>query len=170
MGGGILGVILFCCLWALPALAELPEGLVGRWLGAVVLDDRERPIEIVVSPRSDGFAVDFILPDIVPLRAELVATDKPRVYEMAAASGGLFGFFDGGRQRGADPLSGSPLVWARTTSFGMVAYRLAIAPEGDMGLLRVALDVVADGLDLRVERRINVRPPERFEALLTGGD
>jgi hypothetical protein len=170
MRGGIHAVLLVCCLWPLAALAELPEGLAGRWSGTVVVNDRARPIEVVVAQRGDGFAVDLILPDILPLRAELVATDEPQVYEMAAASGGLFGFFDGGRQRDADPLSGSPLVWARTTSMGMVAYRLAIAPEGDMGLLRVALDVVEEGLELRVERRINVRAPERFEALLTRGE
>jgi hypothetical protein len=171
MRGGIHAVLLACCLlWPLSGLAELPEGVAGRWSGTVFLGDRERPIEITIKERGGGFSIDLILPDIVPLRADLVATDEPQVFEVAAESGGLFGFFGGGSERGTDPLSGTPLVWARTTTFGLVVYRLAVHPDGDMGLLRAALDVIGDSAELSVERRINVRPPERFQTVLTGSN
>lgn len=164
MRGAVLVVLLACLSWPLDGRAQLAEGLAGRWAGVVASDGAERPVRLTLAVERGGFALDITLPDAPPLRARMVPTEEPRVYQVAAASRGLFGFFDGGG--GTDPLDGEPLIWARTTATGVIAYRLAIAPDGGMGLLRIAIEPAEDGLHLRVERRIDAQPPTRWQTLL----
>jgi hypothetical protein len=96
----------------------------------------------------DGFDLDIAVSGLPALQARLVPSGEPRVYQVAAASGGLFGFFDG--SGGASPLDGEPLIWARVTTTGLVAYRLAIAPDGGMGLARIVMDAAGSGLAVAV--------------------
>ena len=164
MRRAVLVVLLAGLSWPMAGWAQLAEGLHGSWTGVAEGDGAEGPVRVTVGAERDGFALDIALPDIPLLRARMVPTEQPRVYQVAAASRGLFGFFDGGG--GTDPLDGEPLIWARTTETGVIAYRLAIAPNGGMGLLRLAIEPAEEGLHLRVERRVDARPPVRWQTLL----
>lgn len=164
MRGAVLLVVLAGLLWPLDGRAQLPEGLAGRWAGVVEGDGAERPVRLTIAAERGGFALDIALPDVPPLRARMVPTEEPRVYQVASASRGLFGFFNG--EGGTDPLDGEPLIWARTTDAGVIAYRLAIAPDGGMGLLRIALELAEGGLGLRVERRVDAQGPVRWQIRL----
>ena len=164
MRGAVLLVMLAGLFWPLDGHAQLPDGLSGRWAGVVESEGAAHPVHVAVEAERGGFALDIALPDLPPLRARMVPTEQPRVYQVAAASRGLFGFFDGGG--GTDPLDGQPLIWARTTESGVIAYRLAIAPDGGMGLLRIALELAEEGLRLGVERRVDAQRPTYWQTFL----
>lgn len=160
-------IIVWLC-WPQLLLAALPEGLGGSWRGSIEIDGAEESVQATLLDRQDGFELDLEVPGALPLKARLVPTERPQVFEVAAASGGLFGFFDGGDR--SSPFDGAPLIWARTGAVGLVAYRLLIGADGGMSLLRIALEPVDGQLQLRVEQRVDARPPQRFEALLEAAD
>lgn len=154
-------------LWPLHGRAQLPEELVGQWAGPIVEatgEATERVVRLAVRARADGFDLDMAVPDMPPVRAQMVATDLPRVYQVAAAPRGLFSFFEGAGR--SDPFEGVPLIWARTTATSLVAYRLQIGGDGGTVLVRAAIEPTEEGLRLSVERRVDVHPPERWQAQL----
>jgi hypothetical protein len=153
-----------CVLWASPLLAALPEGLEGEWQGAVEIDGAQGVVLASLVDRGQGFEVELVVPGAAPLQARFVPSERARVFEVAAASRGLFGFFDGSDR--ANPFDGAPLIWARASGVGIVAYRLAIATDGGMTLLRIALEPIEGQLQVKVEQRVDARPALRFETLL----
>lgn len=156
--------LIACLFWPQALFAALPDGLAGTWHGTVEFEAEEVPVRAVVRARGDGFEVDLALPEVPALRAHFVPSERPRVYQVAAARRGLFGFFDGGDR--SDPFDGEPLVWARASGLGVVAYRLTIAGDGGMALLRIALEPVDGQLHMSVQQRIDADPPSRLELLL----
>ncbi len=164
MRGFIVSTIIACLFWPQLLLAALPQGLAGDWQGVVEIDGAKAPLRLALVDRGQGFEIDFDVPGAAPLRARLVPSEQARVFEVAAASRGLFGFFDGGDR--SNPFDGAPLIWARASGIGIVAYRLAIAADGGMALLRIALEPMDDQMRVSVEQRVDARPPQRFEALI----
>lgn len=163
---GILTVLLLLLL-PLGAAAQLPDGLAGRWAGTLVEAGREVAVAVSLAGTRGGFEVTITATGAAPLRASLVRSSKPGVFEVAAA-GGLFRFFDG--SGGRSPLDGEPLVWARQTAQGLVTHRLQIAADGGSILERYALAPTPDGLELQLERRVDgsALPPSRV-TLRQGG-
>lgn len=153
-----------CLFWPQLLHAALPEGLAGAWRGVVEIDGAEVAVGATLVQHGDGFDLALTLPDTPPLQALFVPSPQPRVFEAAAASRGLLSFFDGGDS--SNPFDGAPLIWARESGLGLVAYRLAIAADGGMALLRVALEPVEAGVQLQLERRIDARPAQRFVIML----
>lgn len=151
-------------LWPQALVAGLPEGVVGDWRGVVESATDEATVAVSLRPRGDGFEVDISLPEGPPLRAELVPSDQPQVFQVTAERRGLFRFFDGSDR--SNPFDGEPLIWARSTVLGIVAYRLTIGADGELTLLRIALDQLDQRLQMTVERRIDAAPPARFNVLL----
>jgi hypothetical protein len=164
MRGALLAFLLAALLWPADGRTQPASDLFGRWAGVVGSDGGDRSARVVLQAQRDGFDLDIAVSDIPALQARLVPSAQPHVYQVAAASGGLFGFFEG--SGGASPLDGAPLIWARVTATGLVAYRLAIAPDGGMGLARIAMDVAGGGLEVAVERRVDAHPPERWQGTL----
>jgi hypothetical protein len=160
MRGALLALLLAALLWPSDGRAQPASDLFGRWAGVVGSDGADRPARVVLQAQRDGFDLDIAVSGLPALQARLVPSGEPHVYQVAAASGGLFGFFEG--SGGASPLDGAPLIWARVTTTGLVAYRLAIAPDGGMGLARIVMDAAGSGLEVQVERRVNAHPPERW--------
>jgi hypothetical protein len=164
MRGALFALLLAALLWPADGRAQPATDLFGRWTGVIGSDGGDRSARVVLQAQRDGFDLDIAVSDIPALQARLVPSAQPHVYQVAAASGGLFGFFEG--SGGASPLDGAPLIWARVTATGLVAYRLAIAPDGGMGLARIAMDVAGGGLEVAVERRVDAHPPERWQGTL----
>ena len=164
MRGIVVSTVIACLFWPQLLFAALPESLAGNWQGVVEIDGAEAPVRVALVDRGDGFEVDLDMPGATPLQARLVPSEQARVFEVAAASRGLFGFFNGGDQ--SNPFDGAPLIWARASGVGIVAYRLAIAADGGMALLRIALEPIEDQVRVSVEQRVDARRPLRFETLL----
>jgi hypothetical protein len=164
MRGIIVSTVFACLFWPQLLLAALPEGLAGQWRGVVEIDGVEAAVGATLVERGDGFDLALSLPGTPALQVRFVPSQQPRVFEVAAASRGLFGFFDGSDS--STPFDGAPLIWARESGLGIVAYRLVIAPDGGMALLRVALEPVEAGVQLQLERRIDARPAQRFVVML----
>jgi len=153
-----------CLLWPQALVAGLPEGVAGNWRGVVEIETGEAAVRAILRTRGDGFEIDISLPEAPPLRAQLVPSEEPRVFQVAAARRGLFGFFDGGDR--SNPFDGEPLIWARSSALGIVAYRLTIGADGGMTLLRIAFEPDGERLEMSVERRIDAEPRTRFDVLL----
>ena len=151
-------------LWPQALVAGLPEGIAGRWSGVVEAATGEATVRAILQPRGDGFEVDIGLPEGPPLRARFLPTDEPHVFQIATSRRGLFGFFDGSDR--SSPFDGEPLIWARSSVVGIVAYRLSIAADGGMTLLRIAFEPVDTRLQMSVEQRIDADPRSRFDVLL----
>ncbi len=164
MRAALVSGLIACLFWPQALLAALPDGLAGTWHGTVEVEADEVPVRAVVWAQADGFEVELDLPEVPALRAHFVPSERPRVFEVAAAPRGLFGFFNGG-ERG-NPFDGEPLVWARASGLGIVAYRLTIAGDGGMALLRIVLEPVDGQLQMSVQQRIDADPPSRLEILL----
>jgi hypothetical protein len=164
MRAAAIFVIVAGLLMPATLLAALPRGLDGRWVGAATTEVGEGPVRVTLRDGQDGFVLDLAVPGIPPLRASMVPTDLAGVFE-PAASRGLFGFFDSGRT--SNPFDGAPLIWARHgDDGGLVAYRLTIAGNGGATLLRIALQPVGEGLEMRFEQRLDGSPPERWQTVL----
>ncbi len=164
MRGIVVSTVIACFCWPQLLFAALPEGLAGQWRGVVEIDGAEAVVGATLVQRGDGFDLALTLPEMPALRAFFVPSQEPRVFEVAAASRGLFGFFDGGDS--SNPFDGAPLIWARESGLGIVAYRLSIAADGGMALLRVALEPVGAGVELQLQRRIDAQPALRAVTLL----
>ncbi len=164
MRGIAVVLLVLGLLWPLGGAAQLPDGLAGSWVGTVESDAREGQVRIALQAQGDGFELELALPGVPPVRAQMVASELPRVYQTAAAPRGIFSFFEGAGR--TDPFDGVPLIWARTTATSIVAYRLAIAANGGMGLVRIAVEPLEEGLQMRVEERVDTRPPARWQAQL----
>lgn len=162
----LLSACLFgaCLGWPQVVLAALPEGLAGVWRGVVEIDGTEAEVRLTLSDREPGFGLALTLPETPALRADFVASARPGVFEVATARRGLFGFFDDGDQ--SNPFDGEPLIWARASGLGVVAYRLTIGANGEMGLLRVALEPVGEGVQIEVDQRVDAGPPHRLAVQL----
>ena len=157
-------LVVACLLWPQGLVAGLPEGLAGGWLGVVEVEGGEATVRVTLRQRGQGFEIDIHLPEGPPLRAELVPSDQPQVFQVAAERRGLFGFFDGSDR--SNPFDGEPLIWARSSAVGIVAYRLTIGSDGELTLLRIALEQFDQRLEMAVERRIDAASPARFNVLL----
>ncbi len=164
MRSAVLAFLLAVLLWPGDGRAQPAADLFGRWSGVVGSDGAERSARVVVQAQRDGFELDIAVSGIPALQAQLTPSAQPHVYQVAAAQGGLFGFFEG--SGGTSPLDGAPLIWARVTATGLIAYRLAIAPDGGMGLARITMDSSAGGLEVHVERRVNAHQPDRWQGTL----
>ena len=153
-----------CLLWPQALVAGLPEEVAGDWRGIVEVETGEATVRAILRAHGDGFEIDISLPEAPPLRAQLVPSEERRVFEVAAARRGLFGFFNGGDR--SNPFDGEPLIWARSSALGIVAYRLTIGADGGMTLLRIAFEPDGERLEMAVERRIDAEPRTRFAVLL----
>jgi|GEM_PF-2355512 len=151
-------------LWPQALVAGLPEGLAGKWRGVVEVASGEADVRASLRALGDGFEVAIELPEARPLRAELVPTERPKVFQAAASRRGLFGFFDGSGR--SNPFDGEPLIWARSTAVGIVVYGLTITADGGVTLLRIALSSVDGRLEMAVQERIDADPRTRFDLLL----
>ncbi len=156
-------IVLFVLLAGPAARAELPEGLDGYWRGSVLDEGAELPVDLRLRNSRDGFEMAITLPRTTPLKASMVPAAAPDVFQ-EAASGGLLGFFNGDDDRSV--LDGRPLIWARRTEGGIIAYRLQIAQDGGSELLRIALTPRAEALEVMLERRLDgVRQPDLHGSL-----
>jgi hypothetical protein len=114
--------------------------------------------------RGDGFDLSIVLPGVPPLRARLVPGERRQVFEVETGRHGIFDLFDAGDR--PNPFDGEPLIWARSSAVGIVAYSLTITADGGMRLWRIALAPVDGKLEMAVDRRIDADPPSRFDVLL----
>ncbi len=99
----------------------------GRWSGPLETESGGvsslgKSLTLVVAPDGDGFHVTVTSGQAF-FDAGLVPDGHPGVYEAPTrGSGSIFSLFTSSRV--ADPLTGAPLIWARTTPDGIVVYRL----------------------------------------------
>lgn len=158
-------LIFFCLLLPARLALALPDGLAGHWRGTLAQGGAELSASVIVLPAPSGFSLDLRLPGVPPIAAGMVPAGRPDVFQVPAESGGLFSFFERGGPR--TPLDGAPLVWARATETGLVAYRLVIIADGATELVRVALEPAEDGLlAVTVERRRDGGVAEQWQATL----
>ena len=151
-------IVLLVLLAAPGARAELPAGLAGYWRGTVLDEGAELPVDLRLTDSRSGFEIAITLPRTTPLKASMVPAAAPGVFQ-EAASRGLFSFFNGDDDRSV--LDGRPLIWARQTEEGIVAYRLHVAQDGGSELLRIAVTPSAEGLAVMLERRLDgMRQPD----------
>ena len=155
-------IVLLAVLLAGNARGEPVDALAGDWRGALQATGGdaagELPIEMRLDPSRRGFAIAVTMPVTAPFQARMVPGPAPNIFE-EEASGGLFSFLETGDDRSV--LEGRPLLWARQTAAGLVAYRLENFPEGNSELLRIVIEPAADQLEVVLERRLDgVAGPE----------
>jgi len=133
-------------------LAALPDGLAGRWRAIVPDQDSERSATATLVQRGSGFEIDIDVPGTPHLGARMTPTERPQVFQVAAGRS-LFGLFES--EQSTDPFDGPPLLWARITDTALIAYRVAVANDGALTLVRVALEPVETGLEMSVQLRLD---------------
>ncbi len=144
-------------------LAALPDGVAGRWQAIVADQDGERTATAMLVERGSGFEIDIDVPGTPNLAARMTPTERPQVFQVAAARS-LFGLFES--EQSTDPFDGPPLLWARTTDSALIAYRVSVANDGGLTLVRVALAPVETGLEMSVQLRLDGSVAEEWLVVL----
>ena len=144
-------------------LAALPAGLEGRWRSVVAGADGAQSASAMLVERGSGFEFDIEAPGAPHLQARMTPTERPEVFQVAAGRS-LFGLFES--EASTDPFDGPPLLWARTTGSALVAYRVAVAGDGALTLVRVALEPVEAGLEMWVQLRLDGNVAEDWRVVL----
>jgi hypothetical protein len=141
----------------------------GRWSGPVAaangaaVSGLGTSLTLVVAPEDDGFHVTITSGQPF-LDADFSPDGHPGVYEVSTRGpGSIFSLFT--KSRAADPLTGAPLVWARTTPQGLVLYRLDL-DSGAFHLDRVAMVRKGDGIEVTISVRRHEQPVARASATL----
>ncbi len=142
--------------------------VVGTWSGPVTVVDGEvldlgSTLTLVVASSGDGF--EFVLRSgQAVLDAQLSPDGHPGVYEAPTHDrSSIFSLFKGSQV--ADPLTGAPLVWARTTPGGVIVYRLDL-DSGAFRLDRMAATRQGDGVQVEISERRHQQPVGRVRATL----
>ena len=150
--------------------ADGAAAVAGRWSGPTRGGERRaspslgKSLTLVVAPDGDGFHVTVTSGQAF-LDAGLVPDGHPGVYEAPTrGSGSIFSLFTSSRV--ADPLTGAPLIWARTTPDGIVVYRLDL-DSGAFHLDRLAAARKGDQLEVTISERRHEQPVARAHAMLT---
>lgn len=144
-------------------LAALPNGLEGRWRATIANPDGERIATATLVERGSGFEIDIDAPGAPHLAARMAPTERAQVFQVAAARS-LFGLFES--EQSTDPFDGPPLLWARTTDSALVAYRVAVARDGALTLVRIALEPVETGVEMWVQLRLDGSVAEDWRIIL----
>ena len=157
-------VILAAAVWlASTAAVALPAGLQGQWRSVVAGADGARAASATLVDSGSAFELDIEAPGAPQLAARMTPTERPGVFQVAAARS-LFGLFE--REQSTDPFDGPPLLWARTTGSALVAYRVAVAGDGALTLVRIALEPVETGLEMWVQLRLDGNVAEDWRVVL----
>jgi hypothetical protein len=141
------------------ALAALPDGLAGRWAGTW----GEEAVEATLHERRDGFDMDLSAPGAPRVQAQMATTNQPNLFEVAATRS-MFGLFES--ERSTDPFDGPPLIWARTSEASLIAYRVAVAEDGSLSLVRIALEPTSAGLEMSLQLRVDGAVTEEWNTVL----
>lgn len=158
--------ILAALLWLASTavvLAALPAGLEGQWRSVVAGADNAQPASVTLVERGSAFAIDIEAPGAPHLAARMTPTERPGVFQVAAARS-LFGLF--ASEESADPFDGPPLLWARTAGSALITYRVAVASDGALTLVRIALEPVETGLEMWVQLRLDGNVAEDWRVVL----
>ena len=159
-------VVLAALAWlALPglALAALPEGLAGHWRGSFTDSEGKKAASAKIIAQGDAFEMDISAAGAPHLNAKMEATERPHVFQVAAARS-LFGLFES--EQSSDPFEGPPLLWARTTERALIAYRISVANDGTLTLFRVGLESIESGVEMSVQVRLDGKLAEDWRIML----
>lgn len=149
--------------------ADGAAAVAGRWSGPLEAESGEpsslgKSLTLVVAPDGNGFHVT-VTSEQAFLDAGLVPDGHPGVYEAPTrGSGSIFSLFSPSRV--VDPLTGAPLIWARTTPDGIVVYRLDL-DSGAFRLDRLAAVRKGDQVEVTISERRHEQPVARARATLT---
>lgn len=158
----ILAAVLWLASTAV-VLAALPAGLEGQWESDAAGVDGAYHASAKLVRRGSEFGIDIVAPGAPHIATRMAPTERPDVFQVAAASS-LFGLF--ASEPSADPFDGPPLVWARTTDDALIAYRVAIGTDGTLTVVRVALEPVETGLEMWFQLRLDGAVAKEWRVVL----